>query len=64
MTKLNVSSLDWSELFDCVGLDLRYWNRYRPSFNYNKKQDCLSRVVMVTHEKRQILNCNIQFYLK
>ena len=32
--------------------------------NYNKKQDCLSRVVMVTHEKPQILNCNIQFYFK
>ena len=32
--------------------------------NYNKKQDCLSRVVMVTDEKPQILNCNIQFYFK
>ena len=32
--------------------------------NYNKKQDCLSRVVMVTHEKPQISNCNIQFYFK
>ena len=31
---------------------------------YNKKQDCLSRVVMVTDEKPQILNCNIQFYFK
>ena len=29
-----------------------------------KKQDCLSRVVMVTYEKPQILNCNIQFYFK
>ena len=32
MTKLNVSSPDWSELFDCVGMDLSYCNRYRPSF--------------------------------
>ena len=33
---------------------------------YNKKQDCLSRVVMVTDEKPQILNnyCSIQFYFK
>ena len=31
---------------------------------YNKKQDCLSRVVMVMDEKPQILNCNIQFYFK
>ena len=29
-----------------------------------KKQDCLSRVVMVTDEKQQILNCNILFYFK
>ena len=34
------------------------------SNHYNKKQDCLSRVVMVTDEKPQILNCNIQFYFK
>ena len=32
MTKLNVSSPDWSGLFDCVGMDLGYCNRYRPSF--------------------------------
>ena len=32
--------------------------------NYNKKHDCSSRVVMVTDEKPQILNCNIQFYFK
>ena len=34
------------------------------NINYNKKQDCLSRVVMVTDEKPQILKCNIQFYFK
>ena len=34
-----------------------------PSY-YNKKQNCLSRVVMVTDKKPQILNCNIQFYFK
>ena len=33
-------------------------------WNYNKKQDCLSRVVMVTDKKQQILNCNILFYFK
>ena len=32
--------------------------------DYNKKQDCLSRVVIVTDEKPQILNCNILFYFK
>ena len=32
--------------------------------DYNKKPDCLSRVVMVTDEKPQKLNCNIQFYFK
>ena len=32
--------------------------------NYNKKQDCSSRVVMVADEKPQILNCNILFYFK
>ena len=43
-------------------------NRYRGLEdiiqNYKKKQDCLSRVVMVTDEKPQILNCNILFYFK
>ena len=29
-----------------------------------KKGICLSRVVMVTDEKPQILNCNILFYFK
>ena len=29
-----------------------------------KKQDCLSRVIMVRDEKPQILNCNILFYFK
>ena len=36
----------------------------RPIWNYNKKQNCLSRVVMVTDKKPQILNCNILFYFK
>ena len=31
---------------------------------YDIKQNCLSRVVMVTDEKPQILNCNILFYFK
>ena len=38
--------------------------KLQSSINYNKKQDCFSRVVMVTDEKPQILNCNIQFYFK
>ena len=33
MTKLNLSSPDWSELFECVVIDLSYCNRYRPFFN-------------------------------
>ena len=36
----------------------------KPANIIMKKQDCLSRVVMVTDEKPQILNCNILFYFK
>ena len=71
-----LSSLNYQQtkLSECVYADIHtihcyilnqqmYENMFYIS-DYNKKHDCLSRVVMVTDEKPQILNCNIQFYFK
>ena len=37
---------------------------WKNSKYYNKKQHCSSRVVMVTDEKPQVINYNIQYYFK
>ena len=61
MTKLNVSSPDWSELFDCVGLDLSYCNRlciwYVKNYKYNDFNLLLCKFCrkLSTEEKFEIL---------